>query len=450
MKLLYVIPEYPPQSGGGIGTFYSQFLPEIVELGHQVTVLIANPFAAEFDSFSDGGLRVASVSQAAIAGYLPKFDHYGAMPELQRVLATAWAAWDWGQGGQGFDLVETTDWGLPFVPWILRDESPPTLVQLHGSMGQIDAHDPQIDKQVQGNLVRFMEIGCFALADALQANSPSNAHYWADLTGRSVDYLPPAFRLPQTHGQVFSGGKGGLVVGRIQQWKGPEILCQALALEASAPKARSDHSPMQLQWIGRDTVFKQLDHSLSDYLRQRYPQIWSQQVQLLGALPTQRTRQYQQQADFILVPSQWDVLNFAAIEGMAYGKPVLCSEGAGAAHLIEDGINGIRFAAEDPQALREALDRLEALTSAQRQQMGAAARNTVRDRLNPRRVAQDRVQVYAEILQQGRWPLRPHDWLCKALSPHPSEGHPLAFLDYLPLKQLGRYVMQRSLQKLTR
>jgi len=71
-----------------------------------------------------------------------RFDRYRLMPELQRHLAAAWAAWERANGGAGFDVTETTDWGLLFIPWIVEESRPPVLVQLHGSIGQIDFHDP--------------------------------------------------------------------------------------------------------------------------------------------------------------------------------------------------------------------------------------------------------------------------------------------------------------------
>ncbi|NJR62961.1 MAG: glycosyltransferase family 4 protein [Cyanobacteria bacterium CRU_2_1] len=201
-------------------------------------------------------------------------------------------------------------------------------------------------------------------------------------------------------------------------------------------------------WIGRDTVFRQLDSSMSDYLAQHYPKIWHQQIQCLGALSAVETRQYQRGAGFILVPSTWDVFNYACVEGMAYGRAVLCSDGAGAADLIETGVNGIRFKPNDPQALATALEHWMGLSVAQRSQMGQAAQDTVRTVLNPSVIAQTRAAAYAKLIHQGRSHVKLNDWMKAAIAPHQPMSNPLAFLDYLPLKNLAQYVVNRGLKKL--
>jgi hypothetical protein len=40
MKLLFIIPEYPPHSGGGIATFYRDILSKISDQGHLVNILV--------------------------------------------------------------------------------------------------------------------------------------------------------------------------------------------------------------------------------------------------------------------------------------------------------------------------------------------------------------------------------------------------------------------------
>lgn len=462
MNFLYVIPEYPPQSGGGIGTFYGHFLPELLALGHQVSVLVANPFTAEFADYEQEGIKVCCLPQAAIAKQFPFFAHYAAMPELQRILATAWAAWDYAQQGQGFDVIETTDWGLLFAPWIVSEETPPTVVQLHGSIGQIDSHDPHLDKQLQGDLIRLLEISCFQVADALQTNSASNARDWSELTGRTVETISPAFRLSAVdlssvdlsavEPEALDCQGSGVVVGRIQHWKGVEILCQALSLmrekQIIQPLESSEQSLPRLLWIGRDTDIKTQGNSMSDSLARRYPKIWHQQVQSLGMLSAPDTQRYQRSADYIVVPSIWDVFNLACVEGMALGQVVLCSKGAGAAELIEHGINGITFEGNDPQALVEAFEYLNSLSETQKSQIKRAARETIQDKLAPMNIAQQRVRSYEAVSRGGRSPIRPNEWLKHAIAPREPMGHSLAFLDQLPLKPLGQYLMKRSLQKI--
>ncbi|MBI4783113.1 MAG: glycosyltransferase family 4 protein [Oscillatoriophycideae cyanobacterium NC_groundwater_1537_Pr4_S-0.65um_50_18] len=440
MKLLFVIPEYPPHSGGGITTFYRHLLPELCRQGHQVHVLAGSAFSPALPSYHAAGLTVEFLDPQRVTANLVKFDRYRATPEFQRHLAAAWAAWEQVEGGIAYDLVETTDWGLLFVPWIVSPKSPPTIVQLHASIGQIDVCDPQLDTPLQGNLIRLIEVSLLAIADELQANSLANANAWNQLLRRKVTYIPPALSaqpIAATEPSIH-----GLVVGRVQYWKGATVLCEALRLLGyQAPK---------IDWLGRDTVYQESGLSMAGYLKQTYGDVWGTRVRSLGERSPAETQQRQANAGYMIVPSIWDVFNYACVEGMAQGQPVLCSQGAGAVDLITPGVNGLTFAANDPSALAASLNTLLSMTKQQRQAMGAAARQTIATQLSPSEIAQQRTAAYEQVVQRGRFSTPPNDWLLEAVSPGQPLATPLAFLNHLPLRELSQYVLQRSVQKLVR
>jgi glycosyltransferase involved in cell wall biosynthesis len=438
MKLLFILPEYPPHFGGGISTFYQHLLPALVASGHQVDVLVGNPFTSQSPSYTTQGINVQFLESAIVDTYLQKFMVYHAMPEVQRHFAVAWALWEQSHGGSGYDLVETTDWGMLFAPWITSPESPPTVVQLHASIGQIDFYDPQIDIQLQGNLIRLLEVSLLSVADELQANSTANAQVWQQLTGRDVAYIPPALSLapPLT---LSNRSESGLVVGRIQYWKGPTVLCEALRLlDCKAPT---------IAWIGRDTAYQGSGTSMATHLAKTYPDIWGNHIQILGQKSPQETLQLQANAKFMVVPSIWDVFNYTCAEGMAQAKVVLCSQGAGAVDLITNGVNGLTFVEGNPKSLAESLDTLLSLSEIEQWQIGQAAQQTIQTTLAPDQIAQQRIAAYEKLLQRGKHPVRPNPWLVAAVSPLQSLEKPLAFLDRLPLKELSAYVMKRGFQK---
>ncbi|MBC1225148.1 glycosyltransferase [Nostoc sp. UCD121] len=441
MRLLFIIPEYPPHSGGGIATFYSNTLPEIVAQGHQVDVLVGSAFTSKLPNYQKDGVNVEFLNDNLISSNLYKFNRYQAIPEFQRHLAAAWTAWEQVNKGQGYDLVETTDWGMLFAPWIISPESPPTVVQLHASIGQIDFHDPQVDSQLQGNLVRLLEVNLLSVADQLQTYSQSNAQAWKQLIGRDVSYIPPAMPLVPNI-QPFKKSAHGLVVGRIQYWKGTTIVCEALRL-------LGEKAPI-IDWIGRDTTYRDSNTSMASYLAQTYPDIWGNKTQPLGTFSPEETRQLQAMAKFIIVPSIWDVFNYTCVEGMAQGQTVLCSLGAGAADLITDEVNGLTFTAGDAQSLANRLDILLSWSQGKQEKIGKAAQETIETFLNPKLIAQQRLEVYEKLIKHGKHSVSPNSWLIEAVSPQKPLEKPLAFLDYLPLRELANYLLERSLKKLVK
>jgi len=438
MKILFVIPEYPPHSGGGIIAFYRHLIPELSHYGHQIRVLVGSSCTPNLPSYKENGVEIDFLDTNLVDTYVNKFDHYKAIPEFQRHLAASWAAWEQVNGGDGYDLVEVSDWGMLFVPWIVSTNSPPTIVQLHASIGQIDFYDPQLDSQLQGNLIRLLESNLLSNADELQTYSQSNAQAWKNITNRNVNYIPPALPImPIIKPPVQS--TNGLVVGRVQYWKGVTILCEALRLLGN--KAAT------IDWIGRDTAYRDSKSSMSAYLIENYSDIWQKKVNPLGTFSPEETRQLQASAKFIIVPSIWDVFNYTCVEGMAQGQVVLCSEGAGASGLIINAVNGLTFKANDAQSLANALETVMSWSPAKLEEVGNAAKETILKTLDPQLIAQKRIDAYENLLKRGKSEARPNQWLIDAVSPQKKLDNPLAFLDRLPLRELISYTINRSIRK---
>lgn len=445
MKILFILPEYLPHQGGGIITFYRMWLPRLVALGHQVHVLIGSGVVAQETPsvLNIDGVSVDILDSKLRDKYFDQFSRYEATPGLRRYLAAAWAMWEQAKKGEGFDLVETTDWGLLFVPWVLQKKIP-ALVQMHGSCGQIDLHDPVAGEELQGTLIRLIEKQSFAQADVVQSYSKNNTHFWQQQTGRDVNLQAPAFQsLQQFDGAVERSSKG-LVVGRVQRWKGPQILCQALRL-------MGDAAP-DIDWMGRDTVYGERGQTTSAFLAESFPEVWNKRLHHKPQQPPEATAKLQAQAAFIVVPSTWDVFNFTCVEAMAAATPVICSAGAGASQWIENGVNGFVFENENAESLVQALKKFLTLTPTQKIEMGLKARATVLSVMDPDKIAAQRIQTFNTLIdgrsESAKSAVIEHDWIAMACSPSKQQVKELGFLDQLPFKKLARYLLQRSLTKI--
>jgi len=435
MKLLYVLPEYLPQTGGGLITFYRWLLPELVRGGHQVTVLVGSGVSGGDFEGEIEGVTVRYLSLDRFAALRSGFTAFEALPELRRHLAAARALWELAGGGAGFDLVETTDWGLLALPWLGATDRPPLVAQLHGSIGQIDLHDPQRGQGLQGCIARLLESSALPCADELQTYSEANSAYWQAACGRAARVIHPALAL----GAAGSGERsGGVVVGRIQKWKGAETLCAALGeLGAAAPS---------IAWIGRDTVDGAAGGSYMRSLARRFPGVWGRALRPIGALPPSEVGERQRRAAFVVAPSTWDVFNFTIVEAMAAAAPVVVSTGAGASELVEDGRNGFTFPAGDASALAAALRRVVSQSAAERSAIGAAGRETVERELAPKRIAELRLARYEALLEKAR-SHSPPGWLRELVTPGAPGAEGLDFLHQLPLSGILRHASRRALAK---
>ncbi|MCW8137917.1 MAG: glycosyltransferase family 4 protein, partial [Planctomycetota bacterium] len=343
MRILAVVPEYPPHSGGGVLLYYHELLPALARAGARVEVLVAAPFSPPVTEYEADGVLVRSLSLESIRRQEAGFARFAVAPDLRRCLATAWAAHDHACADPGLDVIECTDWGLLAAPWLAGGERA-VAITLHGSMGQIDWFDPRPGRELEGTLLRLLEPPVLRAAAALSTPGAPNAASWSALLGCEVEWAAPPLTLADVDAPATASrpARAGLVVGRIQRWKGPETLCEALSrLGQAAP---------EVQWVGRDMPWGPAP-SASRHLAARYPSVWGPLVRPLGARPLAEVRRLQREAAFVVIPSTWDVFNYTSTEALAAGAVVICSDGAGAASLITDGVDGFVFPAGDAAAL---------------------------------------------------------------------------------------------------
>ena len=443
MRLLILSPEYEG-CGGGITTFYRALIPELQARGVEVRLIEGSAchMAEEKSLHRDGGFARETLEASRVRRWHGEFGHLAATPLLRRHLAAAWAMWEQADYGQDADIVEACDWGQLFIPPALEGARP-LVVQCHGSVGQVTLHDPIAGEETQGVFTRLLEGVILSGVDAIQTYSCANAGYWKDMTGRSVVMIRPAWMRPAQEPAGELTGRG-LVVGRIQRWKGPQVLCGALALLGRrAP---------EIDWIGRDTPWAVAHGSTSAHLARTYPEIWGRRIFRHAPVTPAEVHRRQAAAHFNVVPSTWDVFNFTAVEAMASGRPTMVSAGAGAAELIQDGVNGYTFPAGDAEKLAAVLDCMLGESAARLAEMGRAAQQTVRRALDPAAITEQRVAAYRAVIEGFSGP-RPavHSAVAEACRPASSPAAAdFSFLQHVPLRKLVPHVAGRLSGKAAR
>jgi glycosyltransferase involved in cell wall biosynthesis len=101
--------------------------------------------------------------------------------------------------------------------------------------------------------------------------------------------------------------------------------------------------------------------------------------------------------DIFFQPSLWEAMSVVTLEAMAAGKPVVTTRVGEAAHIIEDGVEGVLVAPADVDAMTEALARLIE-DPALRASMGAAARARVERQLTVAHMTRAYEQVYLDVV----------------------------------------------------
>jgi len=437
MKLLFITPEYLPDSGGGIITFYRFLLPEMVRQGHAVTVVVADGrHIGEAERMIDG-VRVRYLEAAAHGRWLQRFARYTVVfPWLQENLALAWAAWESAGQGAGWDHVEVTEWPLLFIPWVLHRERVPSTVQLHGSHGQITLGDGTGTADFHDPWVRLIECALLREAPAVQTNSALNARFWEERLGRPVSVENPGFQV----GSAPPAGSGklrrpllGRVFGRLNLGKGAFALAEALSAGTM--------SGVTVEWFGNDTAYG--TSTVAAALRARFPHVLEHTLRHHRQIPHDEVLARLTDGAFVLIPTLCDVFNLTAAEAMAMRAVVVCSRHAGACELIEDGVNGFLYDPLRSGDLARVLDRLAALSDAGIARMTDAAAQTVHDRLDPARSVARRIGFYAD--RTAAAPSPPLSaWFGEAVSGSDAPCDPGALLDRCGFSELTAAVLRRA------
>jgi len=434
VRVLIITPEYPPDHGGGIITYYRELVPALIAEGCKVTILRGSAYVHGNTDEEIDGVPIKNLESRRFKDWLARLVALEMFPELHRHCAAAFALHEQAREGEGYDVVEVVDWGMQFLPWAISSKAP-FLIQLHGSDGQIALHGPCIGREMEGAFSLLLERAGMADTPEISGCSKANSGWWASLLSRKAHYIPPPFRVKVP--DLSSHRNGWMTFGRVQKWKGPQTACDAWQLLGEKAPA--------LQWYGRPMVHGESGSSMADWLSKHYPKIWSRKIIHHLPVPPAEVSALMAKAKVVLVPSVWDTFNLVTAEAMAHECVAVVSDGAGSVDLVEHGVNGFVFPAGNSAALAELVQKIESLPENKMRTIGKLAAETVSGKMNPRIVAKEKIKLY----QVAKLPNKKGEWLKKALFSGAENKcrKRFAFLDQQPLLGLAKYVTKRSINK---
>jgi glycosyltransferase involved in cell wall biosynthesis len=167
-----------------------------------------------------------------------------------------------------------------------------------------------------------------------------------------------------------------LHVGRLDERKGIATAVEALAhLPADA----------ELQILGTG------DEAYRHQLQQTADRVGASQRVHFGAVSRSELRRHYHEADVFVFPTNWEEpFGLVPLEAMACGTPVVATGRGGSGEFLVDGINCLRFPAEDAPSLAEQIRRL-AVDAALRRRLVTAGSQTA---------AQLTVDRLADVLEE--------------------------------------------------
>lgn len=198
------------------------------------------------------------------------------------------------------------------------------------------------------------------LADACISNSQAGRDYLVDILGLSTDkvfaypYEVPAaesllgYQDESTISSILQKNEHHpifLFVGRIMPRKGLHHL-----LDAILHLKEQGYTNYTLLIVGDGEQQAELQEFTQSH-------DLGESVQWIGRINYDQISTYFQRADVFVLPTLEDTWGVVVLEAMLFGKPVLCSTGAGSSELIVDGVNGYVFQPGNPKYLADLMSK---------------------------------------------------------------------------------------------
>jgi glycosyltransferase involved in cell wall biosynthesis len=204
---------------------------------------------------------------------------------------------------------------------------------------------------------------------------------WGEPAAKMVSLPNPA----EITAQAAPGGGGFILfAGRLSVEKGLETLIRASAQVPSLPLKIAGTGPEE-----------ERVHQLADLLDAKH-------VSFLGFVPPDELARIRERAEAVVAPSVWyENSPLTVLEAMGQGIPVIGSEIGGIPELVRDGQEGLLAAPGKVTAWIKAFERFQALSSDERQAMGARGRQRVHERHSWDRHLQGLERVYRDAGVSG-------------------------------------------------
>ncbi|WP_271395045.1 glycosyltransferase [Neomicrococcus lactis] len=259
-----------------------------------------------------------------------------------------------------FDVIHTHYWMSADAALCCRDSFAIPIVHTMHTMGRVKLHDHPESSELQERL--DAEDNIVDLATRLTANTPAERaelvrFYNAPLA--KIDVVPPGVNLEifNPHGDraiwpsaSSSSALKVLFAGRIQEFKGPQVLFNALLLA----KTKSPNASIHAVFIGDNSGPEQLN--LPQMVERHH---MHDAVSLLPAQPPERLADWFRAADIVAVPSFSESFGLVAMEAQACGTPVIAHASGGLAHTVLDNVTGALIKDLDPNYWADKLVELE-------------------------------------------------------------------------------------------
>ncbi|WP_457937216.1 glycosyltransferase [Aeromonas veronii] len=360
LRLVFITPDYPPDTCGGVGVFIHVLAESLAKLGHEITVVVTHGSDYVVDFVNNVWVHRLPRSQSTsfMCEDLPELP-----AEQAKVASNVLAEIDRINHMRNFDLVIGTIWDLDISAVIAsgRYVTAMYLVTSYALMldskpeWKRDAHyfEAHVKKMIVAEAWAINNVN-YIFSSTNQIFNDFKRAYNVDLEHKN--YLVP-FGVRDVSKQSVIDKPGRLkilFVGRFETRKGIHVLLEAI------PSILDKYDNVEFILVGNDEIEYQLGCNYKrDFLTRHKNNLdIINRVYFEGVVSDSSLLEHYMGCDIFVAPSLYESFGLIYIEAMRFAKPCIgCSIG-GISEVIDDRVNGILVEPNNVKQLSTAIERL--------------------------------------------------------------------------------------------
>jgi glycogen(starch) synthase len=394
LRVLMLSWEFPPVVVGGLGRHVHQLATALVAAGHEVTVVTRHAPDAPLEEYVDGVRVVRApedpplfpLSTPSLLAWTMAFNH-----ALTRAALRA------AESG-GYDVIHAHDWLVAHTAVTLKEHfDRPLVATIHATEagrhqgwlpGEMNKCIHSIEYWLGHEASRVLVCSAYMRWEVSRL---------LELPAGKVEVVPngvnaSAWRAgPRAVAAARAryAGEGAVLgfAGRLVYEKGVQNLIAAL------PRLRSRHPGLRLVISGDGPYQQELRDEVRGHRLQRA-------VSFTGFLGDGELPAVLAATDTVVVPSIYEPFGMVALEAAAAGAPLAVAATGGLTEIVESGVTGVTFPADDPDGLVDAVSSLLADASFAGR-VAQDARAMVTERYGWATVARRTVEAYGGAIRRA-------------------------------------------------
>lgn len=326
MKILMLTPDFPPLAYGGIGTYVHRLAREYVQMGHNVTVVVARA-----DCFVTSIFEERIEDNIKIIEFLRQYDEEIKIPneaivrfsennnvilsKVMNLFAT-----------NNYDVVHVNDWYFAIVmDRIKKYYSCIIISTIHATSSHRKLLLEYMRSYTVHNSDKVIAVSNYIKEDILQ-----RYHVDEEKVGVVYSGVDSSKNLGEKHNYIT-------YIGRISKTKGCECLINAykrLVDNGNLPRN------MILKIIGTGALENKIKEMVKEFGLEK-------NIVFYGKLEHEKAMEILSHSILNVIPSVEEPYGLVALESMAEGTCAIASDVGGLKEIIKDGENGVLIPVND-------------------------------------------------------------------------------------------------------